>query len=163
MSACHAEDRGFKSRPDRFSFGLIAQLVEHLIEAQGVGSSILSRTIQGGIAKRPNAADCKSVPSGSEVRILFPPFLVGVSPSGKATDFDSVMRWFESSYPSIKPSVKLGFFIFQRFQREFYYIHITMQQTCFNNKDKVTKQLKPINKWLHTLLFVFWSCYDSFC
>ena len=45
MSACHAEDRGFKSRPDRFSFGLIAQLVEHLIEAQGVGSSILSRTI----------------------------------------------------------------------------------------------------------------------
>ena len=38
-----------------------------------------------------------------------------------------------------------------------------MQQTCFNNKDKVTKQLKPINKWLHTLLFVFWSCYDSFC
>ena len=25
---------------------------------------------------------------------------IGVSPSGKATDFDSVMRWFESSYPS---------------------------------------------------------------
>lgn len=24
----------------------------------------------------------------------------GVSPSGKATDFDSVMRWFESSYPN---------------------------------------------------------------
>jgi hypothetical protein len=23
-----------------------------------------------------------------------------VSPSGKATDFDSVMRWFESSHPS---------------------------------------------------------------
>ena len=31
------------------------------------------------------------------------PFLyiiIGVQPSGKATDFDSVMRWFESSYPS---------------------------------------------------------------
>ena len=26
--------------------------------------------------------------------------LVGVSPSGKATDFDSVIRWFESNYPS---------------------------------------------------------------
>ena len=26
---------------------------------------------------------------------------IGVSPSGKATDFDSVMRWFESSYPSL--------------------------------------------------------------
>ena len=24
----------------------------------------------------------------------------GVSPSGKARDFDSLMRWFESSYPS---------------------------------------------------------------
>lgn len=24
---------------------------------------------------------------------------IGVSPSGKASDFDSVMRWFESSYP----------------------------------------------------------------
>ena len=24
----------------------------------------------------------------------------GVSPSGKALDFDSSMRWFESSYPS---------------------------------------------------------------
>ena len=26
----------------------------------------------------------------------------GVSPSGKARDFDSLMRWFESSYPSFK-------------------------------------------------------------
>ena len=25
---------------------------------------------------------------------------IGVSPSGKATDSDSVIRWFESSYPS---------------------------------------------------------------
>ena len=43
MPACHAGDRGFKSRPDRFGF--VAQLVEHLIEAQGVGSSILSKAI----------------------------------------------------------------------------------------------------------------------
>ena len=27
---------------------------------------------------------------------------IGVSPSGKATDFDSVMRWFEPSHPSQK-------------------------------------------------------------
>ena len=52
MSACHAEDRGFDSRRDRWYTkktknhlynGLVAQLVEHLIEAQGVGSSILSQ------------------------------------------------------------------------------------------------------------------------
>ncbi len=43
MPACHAGDRGFKSRRDRFTYGLVAQLVEHLIEAQGVGSSILSQ------------------------------------------------------------------------------------------------------------------------
>ena len=59
MSACHAEDRGFDSRRDRCFFdktiyGLVAQLVEHLIEAQGVGSSILSRAIWRGseVAKR---------------------------------------------------------------------------------------------------------------
>ena len=27
------------------------------------------------------------------------PVMIGVSPSGKAWDFDSHMRWFESSYP----------------------------------------------------------------
>ena len=48
MLACHAGDRGFKSRPDRFSYGLVAQLVEHLIEAQGVGGSIPSQAIMEG-------------------------------------------------------------------------------------------------------------------
>ena len=114
--------------------------------------------ISGRVAKRLNAADCKSAPSGSGVRIpplpylyghslkvelrspkpsvwvqfLLPVFIVnmagvvkwlthqivalacvgsipitrlfyiiGVQPSGKARDFDSLMRWFESSYPSL--------------------------------------------------------------
>ena len=36
---------------------------------------------------------------------------IGASPSGKATDFDSVMRWFESSRPShFKIITPLGVF-----------------------------------------------------
>ena len=45
MPACHAGGRGFESRPDRFVFGSVAQLVEQWIEAPCVGSSILSRAI----------------------------------------------------------------------------------------------------------------------
>ena len=43
MPACHAGDRGFKSRRDRI--GLVAQLVEQWIEAPCVGGSIPSRAI----------------------------------------------------------------------------------------------------------------------
>ncbi len=39
MPACHAGDRGFDSRRNRY--GSVAQLVEQWIEAPCVGSSIL--------------------------------------------------------------------------------------------------------------------------
>ena len=37
--ACHAKGHGFKSRTDRQLNAPVAQLVEHLIEDQGVGGS----------------------------------------------------------------------------------------------------------------------------
>ena len=37
--ACHAKGHGFKSRTDRHFNAPVAQLVEHLIEDQGVGGS----------------------------------------------------------------------------------------------------------------------------
>ena len=57
---------------------------------------------------------------GSRVRISSRAFyfstmhyrIIGLSPSGKAQDFDSCMRWFESSYPSQKKaSRKTCFFL----------------------------------------------------
>ena len=79
----------------------IAQLVEQLTCNQQVtGSSPVFGTIFfGGIAKWSNAADCKSVPSGSMVQIHVPPPLqiIASQPSGKASDFDSDMRQFESN------------------------------------------------------------------
>ena len=53
----------------------------------------------GGYGEAVNTADCGSVTRGfdphySPHNLLY----VGVSPSGKATDFDSVMRWFDPSH-----------------------------------------------------------------
>ena len=68
--------------------GNLAQLVEHLLYTEGVrGSSPLISTIEckistgihGRLAKRLNAADCKSVPSGSVVRIHYCPPWLGYS------------------------------------------------------------------------------------
>ena len=36
------------------------------------------------------------------VSVIYNDNVIGVSPSGKATDSDSVIRWFKSSYPSQK-------------------------------------------------------------
>ena len=58
-------------------------MVEQWIEAPCVGGSIPSRAINfiflGRVAKRLNAADCKSAPSGSGVRIPPLPYLYGHS------------------------------------------------------------------------------------
>lgn len=55
-------------------YGWIAQLVEHETENLGVPGSIPGpATIYGELAKWSNAADCKSVPSGSIVRIYDSP------------------------------------------------------------------------------------------
>ena len=97
--ALQARGHRFESYIAHHFFAGIAQLVEQLTCNQQVGgSSPLSGTISsGGVAKWLNAADCKSVPQGSVVRIhLSPPLKIASSPSGKASDFDSDMRKFES-------------------------------------------------------------------
>ena len=45
--------------------------------------------IYGGVAKWPNAVDCKSIPSGFGSSNLSSSTTIGVQPSGKASDFDS--------------------------------------------------------------------------
>ena len=58
----------------------------------------------------PSAAIISSI--GQVVKLLVsqakdegstPSWSIGVSPSGKAQDFDSCIRWFKSSYPSYMP------------------------------------------------------------
>ena len=51
-----------------------------------------------GIAQLVSAPDCGSGGPGFES--LYPPLperAIGLSPSGKAQDFDSCIRWFESN------------------------------------------------------------------
>ena len=80
MPACHAGGRRFEPDPDR-----------HFMV---------------GIVKRPKTQGCGSCIHGFESH--YPPHkpkygfdrFVGVSPSGKAMDSDSIIRRFESFYPS---------------------------------------------------------------
>jgi hypothetical protein len=53
-----------------------------------------------------NAPDCGSGTRGFESH-QSPHWIAGDSPSGKATDFDSVMRRFESFIPSHEPLAQL--------------------------------------------------------
>ena len=59
--------------------------------------------LYGGYGVVVNTADCGSVTRGFDPHYsphnLHIIITVGVSPSGKATDFDSVMRWFDPSHP----------------------------------------------------------------
>ncbi len=58
-------------------------------------------------------------------------FYNGVSPSGKAQDFDSCIRWFKSSYPSHR-----------KFRRNFHY---RVLEKCFSVFWKRSKQSKWCN------------------
>ena len=50
----------------------------------------------------------------------------GVQPSGKARDFDSLIRWFESSYPC-------------QFQEEYSGLEVLIMTTCGSGKKKKGK------------------------
>ncbi len=65
--------------------GRVAQRLEHVATNYGVGGS------------NP------PLPKSFFIFLKeFSVFKIGVSPSGKATDFDSVIRRFESSHPSLQ-------------------------------------------------------------
>ena len=83
-----------------FFFAEIAQLVEQLTCNQQVTGSIpvFGTIFYGEIAKRSNAADCKSVPSGSMVRIHFsPPLRLPRSQVVRHKTLTLAFRQFESS------------------------------------------------------------------
>ena len=113
-SALQAEGRGFEPLSLHHFFADLAQLVEQLTCNQQVEGSIplvgtIYKTLKyGGVAKWLNAADCKSVPSGSAVRICPPPPFIGVSPSGKAQDFDSCIPLvrIQLPQPNVNPWIK---------------------------------------------------------
>jgi hypothetical protein len=56
---------------------------------------IIIHVNNGGIGEVVNTSVCGSDTRGFDSHI--PPFIIGLWPSGKATGFDPVMRWFESS------------------------------------------------------------------
>ena len=58
-----------------------------------------------GMAQLASAPDCGSGGQGFES--LYPPY-TGLSPSGKAQDFDSCRRWFESNWPSAAEASEPG-------------------------------------------------------
>ena len=89
--------------------GCLAQLGEYrLYTAEVVGSSPSASTKidiakDGGVAKRLNAADCKSAPSGSAVRICPPPPpLLGCSQAVRQQTLTLSSRWFDPTHPSQK-------------------------------------------------------------
>ena len=59
----------------------------------------------GRVAKRPNAADCKSVPSGSVVQIhsLPPGTILGCSQAVRHETLTLAFHWFDPSHPNHDP------------------------------------------------------------
>ncbi len=57
------------------------------------------------------ARACGSYPQCQGFKSLLR-YYIGVSPSGKATDSDSVIRRFESCYPSFESLKRLSFFMY---------------------------------------------------
>ena len=112
MPACHAGGRRFEPVPDRQLFGASAPLRRHSqVVRQRSAKPLFPGSNPGvasidmvGIVKWLRQRVVAPLCVGSNPTI-HPIFLnkyrnVGVSPSGKATDSDSVMRRFESCYPS---------------------------------------------------------------
>ena len=60
------------------------------------------KKIHGGVAKRLNAADCKSAPEGSAVRICPPPpnHCLGCSQAVRQQTLTLSSRWFDPTHPS---------------------------------------------------------------
>ena len=73
MPACHAGDRGFKSRPDRHYCGSVAQLVEQWPEEPRVGGSIPSGATTSSISflVRPGKILTKMIAIGYHIRGIF--------------------------------------------------------------------------------------------
>ena len=93
------------------------------------------------IAQLARAPDCGS--GGHRFNSDYPPhfnFSIGVSPSGKAMDFDSIIRWFESSHPS---------HIFINFINE--PLAQLVEHLTFN---PVVRGSSP--RWLTIILRIFW-------
>ena len=84
-------------------------------------------------------AGCGSVMRGFESH--YPPHLlisVGVSPSGKATDSDSVMRRFESCYPSQEEDS----------ERKLRVLYFSRKVSIFNDSGDFSKSDKLLQKKL---------------
>ena len=89
--------------------GCLAQPGEHHPYKVGVVGSSPSASTKidshwlrdGGVAKRLNAADCKSAPTGSAVRICPPPPpILGCSQAVRQQTLTLSSRWFDPTHPS---------------------------------------------------------------